>query len=96
MDSHKRNNNHKTEKIRGFNPLKYIGMMGVCCILPILIAVILPFLPFGNLGANRIIAAIVPFICPIMMGLMMLGLLRDGKSHSCCSHNKKEETNEEK
>jgi len=91
-----RNSNQDTEKkLKGHSPLKHIGMMGACCLLPIAIVSILPLLQINNLGANRLIAGVSSLICPIMMVVMMVGMFRSGKNHSCCSHDKKEEISEE-
>lgn len=72
------------------NPLKLIGMMGMCCLLPILIIAILPFLNINNPGANVVISGLSSFICPIMMGLMMIGMLRGGKHKGCCKEENRE------
>lgn len=95
MYSNRSNNQHKDKKLKGHNPLKHMGMMGACCLLPIVIAGVLPLLQINNLGANRLIAGASSLICPIMMVVMMIGMFRSGKSHSCCSENKKEEVSEE-
>lgn len=72
---------------------KFTGMMGICCILPIVLMAALPFLS-GILGATGtgIVAAIAPFICPLVMGGAMLMLFKAGKGHSCCSQEAKNES----
>ncbi len=93
-----RNNNQdqdKDKKLKGHSPLKHIGMMGACCLLPIIIVGILPLLQINNLGTNTLIVGISSLICPIMMVVMMIGMFRNGKDHSCCSHDKKEEISED-
>lgn len=91
MYSSKNNNQDKDKKHKGHNPLKHIGMMGACCLLPIAIVSILSLLQINNLGANRLIAGVSSLVCPIMMVVMMVGMFRNGKDHSCCSRDKKEE-----
>ena len=63
---------------------KIFGMMGICCILPILISIILPFVG-GSIAASRISGFIAPLICPIIMVTMFMIMSKNGKKHSCCS-----------
>lgn len=75
--------NHMKQK-KGL--LKGIGMMGACCLLPIIIVAILPLIS-SSLGATgtRIGYTLSSLICPIMMiGMMFLM----GKGSSCCSKDK--------
>lgn len=95
MYSSNNNKQDKDKKHKGHSPLKHIGMMGACCLLPIAIVSILPLLQINNLGANRLIASASSLICPIMMVVMMIEMFKNGKDHSCCSHDKKEEISEE-
>jgi len=95
MNLNENNKQDKGNKHKGHSPLKHIGMMGACCLLPIAIVSILPLLQINNLGTNRLIAVASSLICPIMMVVMMIGMFRSGKDHSCCSHDKKEEISEE-
>ncbi|WMJ90493.1 hypothetical protein [Anaerocolumna sp. MB42-C2] len=76
--------------IKSHNPIKHIGMMGMCCLLPILIIAIIPFFNI-NPGTSVVLSGLSSFICPIMMGLMMIGLLRGGKHKGCCKEENKEE-----
>lgn len=78
------------KKQSGHNPLKHLGMMGICCLLPLLIISILPLLNINNTGANAVISGISSLICPIMMGIMMFTMLRGNKSHSCCKEEDKQ------
>ena len=66
--------------------IKHLLHMILCCGLPILIFLALPFISSVNPGASRILAVIAPFICPIMMiGMipMMLGRGSNKKSSYC-------------
>lgn len=76
---------NKKSKLKG--PLKYIGMMGICCLLPIIAVFVLPLLGISFRSAS-IVTMISSLICPIIMGLMVFGLLSGEKGSSCC---KKEE-----
>jgi hypothetical protein len=77
--------NGSTEsKKSGHNPLKHLGMMGICCILPFVIISSLPLLNINKPGANTLISGISSLICPIMMGVMMLMMFRGNKKHDCC------------
>ena len=66
--------------------LKGISMMGACCLLPIIITTILPFIS-SRLGVTgtRIGYTLSSLICPIMM-VGMIFLI--GKESSCCSKHK--------
>lgn len=73
-------NNIKKE---GFHPLKAIGMMGMCCLLPLIILAVLPLL---NLGIKNtvILSSLSSLICPIMMIVMMGVMFFGGRKKSCC------------
>ena len=73
-------NEHKMHSI-----MKYVGMMGVCCLVPIVIIGILPLLRINSLSTNVLISGMASLICPIMMGVMMIVMFRSGKRRSCCS-----------
>lgn len=82
--------NHNDSKSEGkkHNPMKHMLMMALCCGLPYLILGVLPFINLGN-GFKAGLVAISPFICPIMMVLMMVTMFKSNKKGSC-SDNKKE------
>jgi hypothetical protein len=83
------NDNNRENKGKSFNPFKMLGMMGACCLLPILLVGILPLLNL-NASGNFFLSGVSSLICPIMMVVMMLMMMRSGKKHSCCSENKEE------
>lgn len=62
---------NKNSNNKAHSPIKQI----LCCAAPILIAAVLPFLSL-NSGLRTVIAGITPFICPIMMFLMMPMMLK--------------------
>lgn len=74
------------------SPLKHAFHMILCCGLPILIMMALPFVASISPGFARLLGVIAPFICPIMMGGMLLMMFRSSKKGSCCD-NSKNETN---
>ena len=41
--------------LKSHNPIKHIGMMGICCLLPILIIAIIPFFQF-NPGTSIVLS----------------------------------------
>lgn len=62
---------------------KGIGMMGACCLLPILIMAILPLLSSTlGLTGTRIASLLTSLICPVMMIIMMITM---SKGKGCCS-----------
>lgn len=83
------NNNNRENKGKSHNPLKMLGMMGACCLLPLVIVGILPILNL-NASGNFFLSSLSSLICPIMMVVMMLMMMRGGKKHSCCSENQEE------
>lgn len=67
--------------------------MAACCLVPVLIAFIVPAL--GIASGNKLVSYIVPFLCPLMMIGMMLfmGGMGSGHKHgdhSCCGVDKKQ------
>lgn len=69
--------------------LKGIGLMGVCCLLPIIITALLPVLSslFGAQG-TRVASIAASLVCPLMMVGMIFMM---SKGHGCCSKGKKDE-----
>lgn len=86
MNCCKKNKNNKK------GPLKFIGMMGICCLLPIILISIVPLLGFDSI-TGRIIPLITPFICPILMGGMIFTMFKGGNKE-CCSNGKDESIKE--
>ncbi len=79
------------KKHKDLSPLKHMGMMGACCLLPLVIVGILSLFQMNNAGTSRLIAGLFSLICPIMMSIMMIGMFRNGKDHTCYSDGKKDE-----
>lgn len=69
--------------------LKGIGMMGACCLIPIIIIAILPLISNSlGMGGTRLVSLLGSLICPIMMIGMMFTMT---KGMSCCSKEDKDE-----
>ncbi len=66
------------------NPMKHMLHMILCCGIPALILMALPFIARYSPAVAGLLGIIAPFICPVMMGGMMIMMLRSGK-RSCCS-----------
>ena len=80
-----------SEKEKGVTKtlLKGIGLMGICCLLPIIITALLPLLSSLLGGAGTRVASIAASLaCPIMM-IGMLFMM--SKGHGCCSKEKKDD-----
>lgn len=60
--------------------------MAVCCGLPLMIVLVLPLL-----GYKGVLLSIAPFLCPILMLIMMPMMMR-GHGSSCHNHSGPEET----
>jgi hypothetical protein len=65
------------------SPMKHMLHMILCCGIPVLIIFALPFIAGINPAAAGILGVIAPFICPVMMGGMLLMMFRKEKP-SCC------------
>lgn len=88
MNCHGNKQNGENKK---HNPMKHMLMMVLCCGLPFIVLSILPFINIGG-GVKTAIAGIAPFMCPLMMVLMMGMMFKGMKHRDCC--NKKEKDSE--
>lgn len=78
--------NSKNEKgVHNHSLLKHMLHMAICCGLPIIIVGALPIIARFSPATAGIIGKITPFLCPIMMILMLPMMLRGNKKSSCCS-----------
>lgn len=85
-----KDNNKEQHSTKGHNPIKLLFHMILCCGLPILIILAIPFIARINLPAAGFLGVIAPFICPIFMGGMIFMMFRNNKK-SCCDKKKTEE-----
>lgn len=60
--------------------------MILCCGIPVIIILSLPFIANFSPAIAAMLAVIAPFICPIMMGGMMF-MMFSGKKKKCCPDN---------
>lgn len=58
-------------------------MMSLCCGLPLLIVSVLPLINIGT-GFKAGLAALTPFICPLMMIFMIPMMFKGVKKEDCC------------
>lgn len=89
MFKNSENTDNSTKK-NGFHPLKAIGMMGACCILPFILVAVLPLLNLGA-GNTAFLSSISSLICPIMMVIMMAVMFFGGKKKDCCGKAEQED-----
>lgn len=77
-------NNKGKEGTHNHSPIKHMLHMIICCGLPIAIILLLPFISNYNPSAGRVLGFIAPFICPLMM-IMMIPMMMslNNKSDSC-------------
>lgn len=72
----------ENKKSSTHSPLKHMFHMVICCGLPLLIILSLPFIGRYNQGIATLLGIIAPFICPIMMGGMMFMLFGKKKKEN--------------
>ena len=85
MNCHGNNKNGENKK---HNPIKHMLMMVLCCGLPFILVAILPFLNIRG-GFKAALTGIAPFICPLMMLIMIPMMFKGMKHGNCCSGKKK-------
>lgn len=66
------------------SPIKHMLHMVLCCGLPILIILTLPFVSKISPGIGGILGIIAPFICPIMMITMIPMMINNKQKTDCC------------
>jgi hypothetical protein len=92
MNCHK--DNEGKQGTHKHNPLKHVLHMALCCGLPIVIIGFLPLIARYSPAAGGVLGRIAPFICPIMMMLMLPMMFRGNKKGSCCDDkNENHDTN---
>ncbi|MHB8128088.1 MAG: hypothetical protein ACYDEX_03730 [Mobilitalea sp.] len=84
-----RSSNKEKQNNHGHSPMRHMLHMVLCCGLPIVIILSLPFIAGISPGIAGILGVVAPFICPVMMGGMMLMMFSKKKS-SCCEETKTE------
>jgi hypothetical protein len=85
--------NKKENSRKEHSPMKHMIHMILCCGLPIIIILSLPFIAGFSPAIAGVLGVIAPFICPVMMGGMLLMMFR-GNRHSCCDKSKAETSQE--
>lgn len=79
--SENKNNNSKKEH------LHHMWMMVLCCGAPILLLGVISLLGTGFSGSSTILTGALPFVCPIMMLVMIAMMFKKGKgSRDFCEH----------
>ena len=88
------NDNNGKHDTHGHSPMKHMLHMILCCGIPIVIILSLPFIARFSPVTAGFLGIIAPFICPIMMGGMIFMMFGKKKS-SCCDETKPEIENNE-
>jgi hypothetical protein len=83
-----RNNKDKIGK--GNNPIKFMLHMALCCGVPLIIISMLPLVSRLSPRFSVMLAGLAPFICPIMMLLMIPMFLKGSKKGNCCGNEKQD------
>jgi uncharacterized membrane protein YkvI len=59
-----------------------MGMMALCCGAPLILLLLVPLLGTGIPGLKGILTRLVPFICPVMMIIMIPMMFKGKKSNA--------------
>ena len=89
MNDHE--SDEKKENTGSHGSTKHMLMMVLCCGLPILLIVALPFLKIGNSGFKVGLISVIPFLCPILMLFMIPMMLKGSKNGKSCHEDKKKQ-----
>jgi len=82
-----------TQNTHNHSPMKHMLHMILCCGLPIVIIVLLPFISKFSPKASIFLGIIAPFICPLMI-IGMIPMMLGGRGNKKSSFdNTKSETN---
>jgi len=81
-------NCHENNNKNGHSSIKHLLHMVLCCGLPIIIIALVPFIARFSSGGARVLYAIAPFLCPVMMLGMILMMFLGGRKKSCCNNSK--------
>lgn len=73
------------------SPLKHMLHMIICCGLPIIVISALPLIARYSPEAGGILGRIAPFLCPIMMLIMLPMMFMNNKKGSCCDGKRADE-----
>lgn len=77
------------------SPLKHVLHMALCCGLPIVIIGFLPLIVRYSPAAGGILGKVAPFLCPIMMIMMLPMMLKGNKKGNCCDDKNENNDNKE-
>lgn len=93
MNCHDDKTNSGNNEKESHSNLKHMFHMILCCAIPMILLTLLPLMKV-NESINSVILSISPFICPVMMGLMMIMMFKGSKKKKCCSSDDLKEGNE--
>lgn len=85
--------NKEKQAAHKHSPLKHILHMAICCGLPILIIAALPLITRFSPAGGELLSKVAPFLCPIMMLLMLPMMFKGSKGRSCCDEAKEIDIN---
>lgn len=78
---------NSNKNMQGHEHMNHMWMMLLCCLVPL--AILFLLFSFGNSipAARNIMLTIVPFLCPVLMLLMMLPMLLSWRKEKQADHN---------
>ncbi|HWT27782.1 MAG TPA: hypothetical protein VN131_07570 [Mobilitalea sp.] len=74
-------NNNENSNNHQHNGFKHMLHMILCCGLPVLIILVLPFIAKISPAFAGVLGAVAPFLCPILMAVMMIPMMLGGKQN---------------
>ena len=78
-DGNKQNSKHK-------GPMSHMWMMALCCGAPIILLFLIPLISAGIPGSKGVLSKLIPFICPVMMVIMIPMMFRKKKGNETEDH----------
>lgn len=78
--------NKEKQGTHNHSPLKHMWHMILCCGLPIVIIGLLPVIARYSPATSGLLGRIAPFLCPIMMLMMLPMMFNKNKKGNCCDN----------
>jgi uncharacterized membrane protein YkvI len=74
-------NNGDRQENKNKGHMSHMWMMALCCGAPIILLLLLPLIGKGIPGLKGVLSLLIPFICPVMMIIMIPMMFRKNKGN---------------